>query len=539
MKKILTLVGILCIVQIQAQLVSYEKIDSFTVAELQNQVNDIGFGGFIEPIYPIDLYRVLYRTEFLDSTTVVSGVLAVPRNTTCKVPLASYQHGTSSSKFNVPSYNADEKNIAIFFASIGNVMLAPDYIGLGSSTIALHPYMHHYSQAHSTINLLRAAKELNEPLNLNIGNQIFLFGYSQGGSVTVAAVKHIEEDYHTEFRVTAAAPMSGAYSLSQEQFNVVNAAAPYATPGYLPYIIFSYQMMYGDLYNTPSEIFKAPYDTLMPELFDGHNLGIGSINNQAAPIPRDMILDSVQQIIDTDPNHAFRRHLKDNDLINWHPRTPMRLLYCEGDEQVTYRNSVLADSVWRSKGAKNIETQNFGEFSHADCIGFALLNAKKYFASFYNNGVEIVITYNEVQNSYAATILGENLNDFDLEWSNGNTTASIENVDPNTTYTLSATHKTNGCSHTKSFDVESVVSIAGLQADDLNFKLYPNPSSNTLNIELNSTSEKAYISNVLGQKMMEMKLNNTKNTVDISKLEKGIYLFTIESSAVKKKFIVE
>ena len=539
MKKIFILFSVLFFTQANAQLVSYEKIDSFTVAELQALIDGIGFGNLITPEYDVDIYRVLYRTEFLDSTTLVSGVLAVPKNVVCKVPLVCYQHGTSSKKNNVPSYDGDEINIAIFFASIGNVVVAADYIGLGASTINLHPYMHNFSQAHSGINLMRSARQLNETLDLNLGNQIFLFGYSQGGSASAAVVKYIEEDYSSEFKVTAAAPMSGAYSIAGEQYKMVNSGLPYATPGYLPFIILSYQMMYGNIFNTPSDVFKAPYDSLMPYLLYDHNYNMGYINNQSTPVPADMFKDSVRIYIDAHPEHPFRQALLDNDLLSWTPQTPMRLLYCDGDEQVNYRNSVVADSVWRYNGAPNIQTQNFGTYSHSDCIGLALLNGKNYFASFYNDGVEIEVKYNETQNSYTASIYNDDVNNFNFLWSNGSTSATLQNVNPNTTYSLTATHKTNGCSHTRSFNLNTVVSVKDLLAAELGFKLYPNPANNLITIELNVKNEKAIITNVLGQKVMDVNLENTKNTIDVSKFEKGMYILSIENKNLQKKFIVE
>lgn len=539
MKKIYILFTLLFYTQINAQLVSYEKIESFTVAQLQTLANDIGFGSVLTPEYAVDIYRVLYRTEFLDSTTLVSGLLAVPKNVVCKVPLVTYQHGTSSKKLNVPSYGANEKNTVKLFASIGNVVVAPDYIGLGASTINLHPYMHHYSQAHSGINLMRAARQLNETLNLNLGNQVFVFGYSQGGSGTVAVVKYIEEEYSSEFQVTAAAPMSGAYSLSDVQYGMLTDGSAYATPGYLPYLVLSYQMMYGNLYNVPSDVFKAPYDTLMPNVFFAQNKNIWEINPLATPVPTNMFLDSVTLQIGSNPNHPFRQDLVDNDLINWTPKTPMKLMYCSGDEQVSYKNAIMADSVWNYNGAPSISSQNFGNFNHAQCVEYAMKSGKNYFASFMNNGIDIVINYNQAQNSFQASILNEDFNDFDLLWSDGSTLNSLQNVNPYTNYTLTATHKTNGCSYTKTFNVNKVVSISGVYADDLNLKLYPNPTNNIINIELNSKNEKAIITNLLGQKIVEVNLESTKNTIDVSTFEKGIYFLSIENRNLQKKFIVE
>ena len=69
--------------------------------------------------------------------------------------------------------------------------------------------------------------------------------------------------------MTAAAPMSGPYNVSGVQAQTIIADQPYSTPGYLPYVVMGRQEAYGNIYNSLSEIFKSPYDTLLPDLFDG------------------------------------------------------------------------------------------------------------------------------------------------------------------------------------------------------------------------------------------------------------------------------
>ena len=72
-----------------------------------------------------------------------------------------------------------------------------------------------------------------------------------------------------------------------------------------------------------------------------------------------------------------------------------------------------------------------------------------------------------------------------------------------------------------------------------NFRLYPNPASNIINIEFKNSSEikKIFIYNSLGQLIIEE--NQTK--IDVSKYSKGLYFIEITSSNGKaiKKFIIE
>ena len=384
----------------KAQVVSYELIQSFSIADMNQIVSDFGASGAITPAYPVDLYRVYYRTEYNDSLTTVTGALAIPQNVDCKPPLISYQHGTTARKLGVPSYGSAEQQILLVFASEGNILVAPDYIGLGGSTINLHPYQHGYSQAHSSINMLRAARELQTDLSYELSNQLYLFGYSQGGHATAATLKYIEEDYSNEFQVTAAMPMSGAYDLSGTQTDFISNGQAYATPGYLPYIVMGYQSVYHDLYDSIQEVFIPPYDSIMPYLLIDHNYSIGYINGQADPIPVNMFTPQAQNRFFNDPSYPFSVRLKENDLLDWTPQSTIRMYYCTGDEQVYYRNSVVADSIWNLNGAPDASAVFLTNEDHGGCVDDALIAARLFFGNLKNNGVEILVEYDATTNSF-------------------------------------------------------------------------------------------------------------------------------------------
>lgn len=80
---------------------------------------------------------------------------------------------------------------------------------------------------------------------------------------------------------------------------------------------------------------------------------------------------------------------------------------------------------------------------------------------------------------------------------------------------------------------------SALSIDDYiskNIKIYPNPTTNVLNIKLNNTEiKKAQLFDVNGKQILDMKLQSELTVVDISNLNSGIYLLKIES--VKNTFI--
>lgn len=515
---------------LKAQLVSYELIESYTVSEMQTIIAAFGAAGVINPSYGVDLYRVKYRTEYNDSTTVVTGALVIPQNPDCKPPLISYQHGTTFTKLGVPSYGSGELQICLVFASEGNVLVAPDYIGLGGSIIPLHPYQHAFSQAHSTINLLRAARELQVDLNFELSNQLFLFGYSQGGHATAAALKYIEQEYSDEFQVTAAMPMSGAYDLSGSQTDFVNNGLPYATPAYLPYIVMGYQTVYHDLYDSIQQMFVPPYDSTMPYYFLDGTYG-SFINSQCDPIPINMFTQQAQDGFFNDPNFPFAVRLRENDLLDWTPQSKIRMYYCTGDEQVYYRNSIVADSVWNYNGAPDAAAVFLSNESHGGCIDNAIIAARLFFGNLLNNGIEILITYDAGANSFTVNILNDDINNYDILWPDGSTGTSISNVIANANYEVVLTNKTTGCNNSRRFTKETVIGIAS-RAELLSVNIYPNPSSEFIIIDMN-LAENKIVNIVDSQGKLVYSFGFQKGTepmINISALSKGNYYVLLEGS---------
>lgn len=373
---------------LKAQLVSYELLFEYDLDDLDNFIEDLGLPPlFGTPIFGIRYYKVVYETPYLhpDSLVNATGAIIVPIGADCSFPICSYGHGTQAKRGQGASEAAGQQyEVGIVLSSQGYVMCMPDYIGLGTEDleVLIHPYTHAESQANTTINIMRAARQIAELEEVGLNGQIFLTGYSQGGFTTVAAHKEIEANYSDEFQITASAPMSGAYDLTGVQADLINTNDPYPTPGYLPYIILAYETIYGNLFNTPGEIFKSPYDTLIPPLFYSGDYTIGYINEQCPPVPKDIIKDSVINAFETNLDHPLRLALADNELLDWTPQNPIKLLYCEGDDQVTYLNSEIAYDTWTASGAPFVEKQDFGMLNHNDCALFTFLNTRQYFNSY-------------------------------------------------------------------------------------------------------------------------------------------------------------
>lgn len=373
---------------VQAQLVSYNLQESYTTQQLSDFLDNSGFSLPVTPNYEVDVYQIIYKTPYkhIDSLITTSGIVAVPKNQDCPSLLAAYGHGTFSARNSSASFNAPERPITFLFAGIGGVMtVMPDILGLGvgsgDSAILTHPYVNTFHIGHTLINSMRAARELADILSSPLNGEVVLTGYSQGGHSCMAANKLIQENYSQEFNIKASIPMSGPYDLNKTMVDVMSAPDTFSVPGYLPYLLLGYHSVYDTLqskYPTPSDLFKSPYDSILPPLYYSKTNSIGYINNFCDPIPRQMILDSVWQEFKNDSTHPLWYVLNDNDLMGWAPQNTVKVHYCTEDEEVSYLNGVRADSAWRANGAPDVEAFNNGAFNHGGCVEPSIIATAVY-----------------------------------------------------------------------------------------------------------------------------------------------------------------
>ncbi len=374
-----------------AQMFEHELIQTFTISDIEQVMEDLGLPQGLIPVnYEVDVYKVLYNTPYRhpDSLVQASGAIFIPKNVDCPLPIANYAHGTQSQRSAASSnLSGGQWDVSLLFAGgFGYMITSPDYIGLGDAdpSVKVHPYTHAFSQSHTAINMIRSGRQLADILDVTLNDQIFLYGYSHGGFATVATHRLIEEEYPEEFHIAASAPMSGPYDLIGAQVDLIISTEEYATPGYLPYIVLAYKELFPDLLVDfeIEDVFVPPYDTLLPNLFYSGDYGIGYINNQCEPVPRDMINPTIMTDFETDLNHPLRQALAQSHMLDWAPQAPIKLMYCNGDEQVTYLNSELAYDAWIANGSTQVEKIDFGAFSHNDCAQYAFLNGIQYFDSY-------------------------------------------------------------------------------------------------------------------------------------------------------------
>jgi Secretory lipase len=341
----------------------------------------------VTPQYDVDLFQIVYMTPGVDGVeTTVSGAVAIPVSALVELPLVSYQHGTEVRRDDVASISGmdvPETLVAVLFATSGYLGVMPDYIGLGVSTV-LHPYTHAATLASATVDMLRASRDFAAEKDLKLSGQVFLIGYSEGGSATAAAQRLIESSFSSEFDLVASAPMAGSYDMSGVMVGVMRSDQPFPATYYLPYLMLAYDQIYG-LFNSTSDVFVAPYAGQIPGLYDGTH-GAGEINSALPAVPVTLLQPDFVAAFDADENHPMRVALRDNDLYDWAPETPTRLYHCTADDTVPFANSQLAFDTFTANGSSSVKLMPLSFGGHVDCAAPALILGKFWFDSFLTSG---------------------------------------------------------------------------------------------------------------------------------------------------------
>ena len=67
----------------------------------------------------------------------------------------------------------------------------------------------------------------------------------------MAMHKYVQENnLQSEFNIIASAPCSGPYALSITMADSITSFNPYSNPGYITYMLASYQLVYGNIFTS-------------------------------------------------------------------------------------------------------------------------------------------------------------------------------------------------------------------------------------------------------------------------------------------------
>lgn len=299
----------------------------------------------------IIICKISYNTTFQGEKIVASGLVSLPTGEGT-FPVISFQNGTNTEHDKAPSVNPENTLFRMLesVASTGFVISIPDYLGFGvSSDDTFHPYLHKESTVQSVLDMLRAVKELaaNE-LDVSLSNELYITGYSQGGWATMQVQKAIEEQHSNEFHLKASACGAGPYDLSSINEYILNQTT-YPMPYFIGYMFNSY-MKLNDMTTPIDSVFKEPYASKIPTLYDGSKSG-NEINAELTTSVAGLFTENYRESYQTDTTfNSLRATLDENSIGAWPTTTPTMILHGTEDDFVPFQVSENIYNDFQSTG---------------------------------------------------------------------------------------------------------------------------------------------------------------------------------------------
>jgi len=324
-------------------------------------------------------FRLQYETTDTQNHPIkASGLLMIPDAMTQnqKFPVISYQHGIVLTKDGVPSrasINLESMAAALIFGSMGYIVIAPDYIGLGDSP-GFHPFVHAQTEASAGRDLIIAATSALKEKNISLNQQLFLVGYSQGGHATLALLRELERNPVGEFSILGCVAMAGPLDLSDTSFSESLSQPSNRSSLYFAYLLHMLTHSYGARVPSLIDLTGTEIASKIEILFDGSH-GMDEIIASLPSEPQKILLPSVLNEMRTNANHPIRQVLKENNVYDWTPRSPVFLAHGRGDRDVSFRNSEKAYQTMKALGA-SVFLEDLGiDKNHTTAIVPAFLRA--------------------------------------------------------------------------------------------------------------------------------------------------------------------
>ncbi len=306
--------------------------------------------------YGVDIYKLEYKTWLFGDTVTASGLLCIPKSSGTEFPIICFQNGTNTAHAEAPSKDLLNPLFQYLHAtaSMGYIMLIPDYLGFGSSEQLTHPYMHKESTVASVEQMILAASEMvrDDLIDVRWDDDLYLLGYSQGGWATMSSHYYIAEESNLGFSVSASACGAGPYDLSVVQ-DFMFEKITYQQPVYMAYTAISYHSL-GIVDNTLNEFFNEPFATNLPSYFQGQYTN-GEINDLLNDTVAVLIAPGFVNGINTDPIfNSYRNSISNNSIHAWSTQEPIRIYHGTIDSDVPLATSEKVYDEFVSAGAENM-----------------------------------------------------------------------------------------------------------------------------------------------------------------------------------------
>jgi hypothetical protein len=221
--------------------------------------------------------------------------------------------------------------------------------------------------------LLAASRDVLASLRVRRSDELFTFGFSQGGHAALALQRVLEK---RRVDVTATATAGGVFDVERFFPSAIADEATVTLPLYVSYILLAYDDIY-DVYGRPGDVFRRPYAATVPGLFDMRHF-FDDVLAGLPPTSRELLMASYLRAVSGNPDHPLRVRLRQNAVDRWRPDAPVRVYHSPDDEEVFFEDMLVSVDRLRNRGA-DVTVRTMPGLDHVNSWVQAMPRAARYF----------------------------------------------------------------------------------------------------------------------------------------------------------------
>ena len=276
--------------------------------------------------------------------------------------------------FTIGSYReSPSKSFPIegMFASRGLAVIVPDYLGFGVTSDKIHPYLNSYLTARNVVDMYFAALPFLEHLNIKPKNDdIFIYGYSQGGAVALAVQRYFEL-LHPDVKIRLVIAGGGPYDIPANYDKMIETDNT-EYPCVIPMVIQGLADSNG-LDIDYAEYFSPLMMQNLDEWINSKKYTVDEISAKAGSRKVSILLTEKAMNKVTDKMSELYLAMYENSMTNdFYPKAPIYMFHSMEDDVVPFVNATIMSYYLSAQGA-NAE-YNFGEYGihRKACIRFIM-----------------------------------------------------------------------------------------------------------------------------------------------------------------------
>ena len=308
----------------------------------------------------------VYQGHDVDGSPLkLSGKLVLPASGPVK-NMILVSHYTIGANYECPS---ETFPMEALFAEKGYAVVIADYIGFGITADRIHPYMHIKSTARSVVDMALAVKPYLEHIGRKPeSDEVYLFGYSQGGSTTLAVMNMLQNGYSEELPIKKVYAGGGPYDLAAT-FDISMELGVTGIPCAIPMIVQGV--------NEGEKLGLDMKDFFKPRLLEHYDEWINSKHYTVKQINLNIESKDLHEIMTDEGRDKTSREtarlykaMLDNSTLRFHPFHPIYLFHSREDQTVPFVNALRAEEAFTGLDVHK-DFGNYGQHAMG-CIRFIL-----------------------------------------------------------------------------------------------------------------------------------------------------------------------